>query len=199
LGEGEDEEYDRSGQGDGPGDERKGRAEEDGAKDRRHGAEDKVRLIQCDGLSGVSPDEVTHIAITGMGGDLISTILAAAPWTADGRHTLILQAETAARRLRAFLYTHGYNIRDEVAVVANRRVYTVMCVIGGGEAPADSFFTRVSLPLSRRNDDAALLYFAKVRRSVQREMRGMNVDSAEYVEAAEHLRRLEQLEGLTNA
>ena len=56
-----------------------------------------------DGLSGISPDEADTVVIAGMGGEHIAAILAAAPWTRDGCHTMLLQPMTRAQELCAML------------------------------------------------------------------------------------------------
>ena len=42
---------------------------------------DCLSFRQCDGLRGIAPQEADVIAIAGMGGDTIASILEAAPWT----------------------------------------------------------------------------------------------------------------------
>ena len=44
------------------------------------------------------------------GGQNIAAILVAAPWTADGCHTLLLQPQSRAESLRQFLSENGYRI-----------------------------------------------------------------------------------------
>ena len=57
----------------------------------------------CSGLSAIAPEETDVIVIAGMGGENIAQILAGAPWTADGRHTLLLQPQSRAEALRRFI------------------------------------------------------------------------------------------------
>lgn len=85
----------------------------------------------CDGLADVSPNEVEVIAIAGMGGENIASILSAAPWTADGQHTLLLQPMTHAEDLRAYLADHGYQISREALVYDRGTIYPVMEVHAG--------------------------------------------------------------------
>ena len=132
----------------------------------RWDAGDAVEVVQCAGFDGIAPGSFTHAVICGMGGDTISGILSAAPWTKDARYTLILQAETAARRLRTFLYGHGYAIREEIAVMEGGRVYTVMEVRGGTDQHGgDPLYERVSAPLLARHDEAARQYVARAKKS----------------------------------
>ena len=66
-----------------------------------------------------------------MGGENIASILARAPWTAEGNHTLLLQPMTRAEALRAFLAAGGYAIRREALVEDRGTIYPVMEVTAG--------------------------------------------------------------------
>lgn len=88
----------------------------------------------CGGLSGIQPDEADTVIIAGMGGENIAAILAAAPWTADGGHTLLLQPQTRAEDLRRFLSEHGYRIVREALVRDRGILYPCMEVTAGQEA-----------------------------------------------------------------
>ncbi len=158
------------------------RARENAAK---WGVSDAVEVLQCAGFDGVDPARVTCGVICGMGGDTIAAILAKATWTARPGFTLVLQPETSAHRLREFLYTHSYTICQEVAVLDGGRVYSVMQVRGGMDPNgADPLHIRASAPLLAQRDCAAALYIARVRRSLEHEMQGMEQDSAAYRETA---------------
>ena len=157
----------------------------------RWGVADAVQVVQCAGFDGIRPDSFTHAVICGMGGDTISAILAEAPWTANAPYTLILQAETAAQRLREFLYTHGYTICQEIAVIDGGRVYSVMEVRGGLDPHRDDpLYARVSAPLLARHDDAAVRYVARAKQSLEREVQGLAQESAAYRDRAELLQRI---------
>ena len=84
-----------------------------------------------DGLTGIRPEEADTIVIAGMGGEHIAAILAAAPWTRDGRHTLLLQPMTHAEDLRGFLADRGYAIVREALVRDRGTLYPVMEVRAG--------------------------------------------------------------------
>lgn len=85
-----------------------------------------------DGLAVVSPEEADTVVIAGMGGENIAAILARAPWTADGRHTLLLQPQSRAEALRAFLAENGCAIRRE-ALAEDRGVLYPVMEAGAGE------------------------------------------------------------------
>ncbi|MCI9579222.1 MAG: SAM-dependent methyltransferase [Oscillibacter sp.] len=99
------------------------------------------------GLTVVSPEEADTVVIAGMGGENIAAILARAPWTAGGDHTLLLQPQTRAEVLRAFLAENGYAIRRE-ALVEDRGVLYPVMEAGAGE---------MSLTLGQLHGGAALL------------------------------------------
>ena len=102
------------------------------AKDtgRTYGA-DRIEYRLCNGLADIRPDEIDVVAIAGMGGETIVAILSAAPWTADGRHTLLLQPMTHAEDLRAYLAENGYKIVREELVFDRGTIYPVMEVCAG--------------------------------------------------------------------
>jgi len=79
-----------------------------------------------DGLAGIRPEEADVIAIAGMGGGNIVSILEAAPWTADGHHTLLLAPHTKSEVLRRYLMEHGYAITREALVRDHGIIYPVM-------------------------------------------------------------------------
>lgn len=86
----------------------------------------------CDGLSAMGAEECDAVVIAGMGGENIAAILAAAPWTADGRHTLVLQPQSRPEVLRRFLMDHGYAITREALVEDRGHLYPVL-EAGAGE------------------------------------------------------------------
>ncbi len=99
---------------------------------RKAGLESKTELRLCSGLDTFKPEDADTVFICGMGGEVISAILADAPWTKDGRHDLILQPMTKDEYLRRFLEENGYGIKKEKIAVERNRLYTVILAVGGG-------------------------------------------------------------------
>lgn len=89
----------------------------------------------CDGLSGIAPKAVDTIAIAGMGGMTIATILQQAPWLKEGGYTLILQPMSTQFELRTWLYANGYTITQEMLVQEEDKHYVVMKVVSGQDKP----------------------------------------------------------------
>ena len=99
----------------------------------KYSLHNKITLRVSDGLKEVSPDEADEITICGMGGNLISDILAAAPWIKrDGMH-LILQPMTHSEDVRKFLYENGFVIDEEKFVIDNKKVYCCISAVYSGE------------------------------------------------------------------
>ena len=88
-----------------------------------------------DGLSVLEPGEVDTIVIAGMGGDAITEILAAAPWSRAGP-LLLLQPMSKAEALRAWLPGNGYRVLAEELVQDKGVLYPILTVRGGGMPPA---------------------------------------------------------------
>ena len=97
----------------------------------RHGCLEQLSLRLGAGLERVSPDECDTISIAGMGGETIAGILRDAPWTAQGRHLLLLQPMTMVPELRQALYRGGYAIERESLCREEHRRYVVLTVRGG--------------------------------------------------------------------
>lgn len=101
---------------------------------RRFGVLERIEFRLCDGLAGVEAEEADTVVIAGMGGENIVSILAAAPWTADGSHTLLLQPQSRAEELRAFLSANGYAISRECLVEDRGTIYPVLEVGAGSQS-----------------------------------------------------------------
>lgn len=101
----------------------------------RYGAAERLSFRLCDGLSGIAPGEADVIAIAGMGGETIAQILAAAPWTAEGARSLLLQPMTAHPELRTWLNGHGFRIVRELLSCEGKTIYSTFLVTPGEDAP----------------------------------------------------------------
>ena len=75
------------------------------------------------------------IVIAGMGGDMMTGILTAAPWSRAGP-LLLLQPMSKAEVLRAWLPVNGYKILGEELVQDKGVLYPILTVRGGDMPPA---------------------------------------------------------------
>lgn len=86
-----------------------------------------ITLRLCDGLEGVLPEEIDTVVIAGMGGEVISGILARGKSVAARKGIkIILQPTTSPEFLRRFLYENGFEITKETAIAENNKLYSVM-------------------------------------------------------------------------
>lgn len=99
------------------------------------GVEENMDFRLGDGLSVLEPGEANVIVIAGMGGDAITEILSAAPWSRAGP-LLLLQPMSKAEVLRAWLPLNGYEVFREELVQDKGVLYPILSVRGGEMAPA---------------------------------------------------------------
>ena len=166
---------------------------------QEHGVSLSLRLAP--GLDAVRPEECDTVSIAGMGGQTITEILQAAPWTADGAHLLLLQPMTMVYELRRWLWAHGYAIERETLCREDRRRYVVLSIRGGAEVR--------EVPLPQCAFSPALLqapgaaeYLRHLLTREQRALAGMEqasrVDNSRLTEQRALVHEIEQaLEGLT--
>ena len=98
---------------------------------------DYIDVVCTDGLEGLENTDANRIFILGMGGELISEILERASFIREeknkGKIKFILQPMTSEADLRAYLYTNGFEITDEIMVLDKDRVYAVIQAVYDGE------------------------------------------------------------------
>ena len=135
---------------------------------RRFGVTERISFRLCDGLSAVGPKEADTVAIAGMGGETIISILEAAPWTKEGT-LLLLQPMTGSAELRLWLQENGYQITGERIAREGERLYSILTVKGGEMSP----LSPAELWAGRTNDGPQRLeYLDLVRNKAERALRG---------------------------
>ena len=87
------------------------------------GLADRILLKLADGLQGFEDIGIDQAVIAGMGGELIASIIAAAPWVKAERIHLVLQPMTTSPELRRFLYAEGFGVEREGAVLEDGKPY----------------------------------------------------------------------------
>lgn len=121
---------------------------------------DGVRLVLCDGLAQVTRNDADCVIIAGMGGEVISGIIARADFLRDNIVKLILQPTTAAKELRLFLAQNGFAVEQETAIGENGKIYSVMVVrFNGIEYAVDA--VRSVIGILKPDCDDAIKYIQK--------------------------------------
>ncbi len=98
----------------------------------QHGA-CHIRLMQTNGLEGVTREDGEVIMISGMGGYLIIDILERASHLLEGVERLILQPQQDIEQVRRYLHQKGFRIEDEDFVIDDDKYYTVIVAVPGKE------------------------------------------------------------------
>ena len=76
----------------------------------KYGLSTKISTVHTAGLDGIEPFSPDDVLVLGMGGELIASIIADAPWVASKDINLCLQPMTHAEDLRRFLIENGFEI-----------------------------------------------------------------------------------------
>ena len=132
-----------------------------------------VKTVQTDGLTGLDTYDPADIIIFGMGGELIASILAAAPWVNTTGKRLILQPMTHAEKLREYLLSAGFAIVGETLSREGDRIYQTICAepAAGAAAvtmtPAELAVGQAAYRLSDPAQKA--MYIALVDRTIRTE------------------------------
>lgn len=157
-----------------------------------------MEFVLSDGLHNIEPGAFDTLVLAGMGGDLISNILAEAPWLDGGAYSLILQPQSAANDLRRWLGERSWAIERERLVRDGRFLYSVMLVHPGqGRAlsPGEQY---VSPALRREGDPLYADYLARTRRALELTVRGItkSADPSDLARAAYYQAALEEVASL---
>lgn len=162
----------------------------------RYGVSGRISFRLCDGLSAIAPEEADAIAIAGMGGETIATILEAAPWTREEDKLLLLQPMTAFAELRGWLSSHGYRIENEIISREGKRLYTCLRVRTGAMeplSPAELWAGRQSADPLRR--DYLEMMEGKLDRILRGHLAAEVRDEAEIAAAEQILAGIRQMKG----
>lgn len=98
-----------------------------------YGVSERIDFRLGAGLEKIRPDEADTIAIAGMGGETIQTILVTAPWTKEHGVKLLLQPMTKVEMLRTWLADNGYYFTGEHLVFDKDFLYPIFCISGGAQ------------------------------------------------------------------
>ena len=157
----------------------------------KYGVEDRISFHLSAGVVSV-PRDFDVMVCAGMGADTMVSILADAPWLANGQYRLILQCQSKTPMLRKYLWDNGWDIRQEKAVRDGRFVYTVMEVCRGDFQPESVWQLYFSPALTTDRSDENREYLKRTLRMLRLsvEGKGENADTTEQ-QAYEALEKLE--------
>lgn len=99
----------------------------------RYRMQDRISVRLSNGLMQLGPDEADDIVFAGMGGELITALLAACPWVKDAAKHYIFQPMTHSEILRCWLVQNGFLVQTEQTVSEGQKVYLILDAVYTGE------------------------------------------------------------------
>ncbi|MCQ2427149.1 MAG: class I SAM-dependent methyltransferase [Clostridia bacterium] len=173
------------------------------------GLGDRIVCRKADGLDGIAEYKPEDIYILGMGGELISQIIAASEYVKDPGIRLILQPMTHPQDLRKYLLENGFEIlgektvtdkplpRDAEAVPFRTRIYQIIYAGYSGEARKCTDYSDAELLLGRLSIEkggtelrSLALRHASVYENAARGMESAGLDAGKEKALAAELRRI---------
>ncbi|MDL4841518.1 tRNA (adenine(22)-N(1))-methyltransferase [Aquibacillus rhizosphaerae] len=99
--------------------------------------QEQIEVRKGNGLAVIKETEVSHVVIAGMGGSLISTILAEGKANLKKVERIIAQPNVDADTVRKWFFNNNYHLVDEKIIKEDGRIYEVLVGIRGnaGESP----------------------------------------------------------------
>jgi len=129
---------------------------------RASGLTKVIDVRRGDGLAVIAPGEVDAIAIAGMGGALIASILEEGKAKLDGVGTLILQPNVGEDAVRRWLDGNGWMLTGEAILQEDGKIYEVLTAVPAANVSAEAFkrlYTSRTLRDGVTLDREALLRF----------------------------------------
>lgn len=99
----------------------------------RYNLENRIETVLCDGLAAIDESNADDVVIAGLGFDVISKIISDCGWLKNPNKRLILVPSSKHAKLRAWLYSNGFEIIAETAVFDAGHCYTVITARYGGD------------------------------------------------------------------
>ena len=137
----------------------------------------EIDVRQGDGLSVLAPGEAEAIVIAGMGGVLITEILAGAPDVLTHVQTLVLQPMNSAAKLRRWLYGNGWNIVDETLARVGGHIYEIIRAARGSAEQPDEVLLHIGAKLFEKRDPLLREHIEHRLQKLARAAEGMNASA----------------------
>lgn len=149
---------------------------------KKNGLDSRIEVIRADGLDKAERFAPDCIAVLGMGGELIVSILDKASWIRDEKITLVLQPMTHAEALAKYLASQGFAIIDEAVVCdggRDDRIYRIVKARFSGEtyelSESEALIGRINLD---RGDSVTRALVEKNIRILEARINGKAVSGA---------------------
>ena len=133
----------------------------------------KITAVKSDGFRSLPENCANEVVIAGMGGILISEILAEAQWLKNEGIHLVLQPMTHAEDVRLFLSENGFSILREKACIESGKPYCVISAEYRGEIVPHEEGYYFYGELSKDTSEEAVSYLKKVFASLIKKLNGL--------------------------
>lgn len=160
----------------------------------KNGLSSRITAIRADGLGGARDFSPDCITVLGMGGELIVSILDAAPWIKEEGITLILQPMTHAETVAKYLAAQGFAVKKETIVMENGRddrIYRIICAEYDGQirelSEAEAYVGALD---EKRLDGDTRAYVSRCVRSLETRMNGKMAAGRDFSYEEELIRSL---------
>ncbi len=144
---------------------------------------DRIDTVCADGLSGAEDFAPDCIAILGMGGELIVSILDRAEWVKNEKITLVLQPMTHSEILTKYLCQKGFYIENEQIVCdggRDDRLYRLISAKFDGKArEITDFEALVGAKNLKRADENTKKYVLKTKKTFEAVKKGKSISHAD--------------------
>ena len=118
---------------------------------KKYGVADKIEFIRADGLNFNGFCGLDTVIISGMGGELIASIIDGAEWLRDEKTLLILQPQSKLDYLCSYLSESGYDIIDARLVRDRGKIYAVLTARSGPAGGTAGITSLLSVLYAKRD------------------------------------------------
>ncbi|MCC5910471.1 MAG: SAM-dependent methyltransferase [Clostridiaceae bacterium] len=165
---------------------------------KEHGYEDKIKTRLGSGLEVLEPKEVDTVIIAGMGGILIAELLERVPEVTKATDTFILQPMQAQEELRRHLANNGFQIKKDLLVKEDRRIYEILVVEKGEQIVKDEIYYDIGFSLESNPPVLSIEFLEKKIRAEEQIITSVqNQDSPaakeKYEESVKKLQKLQEV------
>ena len=154
----------------------------------RYGLTDFIEVRQGDGLKILRPGEVETIIIAGMGGELMSVILANDILVAKASRSLVLQPMNNIAEVRRFLMANGWAIKDEVLAKEKGHIYVALMAQRGKSESLDMVEAELGSVLLAKRPPLFAEYAEGILRRARTKAQGLKM--SDRAEDGEEYRRI---------
>lgn len=133
---------------------------------REHNLEHDIETRLSDGFSKLKENEADTAVISGMGGELIQSILEQGGHVTKKLQELVLSPHSELDSVRRFLHKNGFKIIREEMLIDEGKFYTIIKAVKGNDRPYTDIEYRYGALLIEKKDDVLWEFLRKRREAI---------------------------------